>query len=114
MPKFTMEDKLNPLFEAPEDVAKDDQAQPKRRPGRPKNGELIRGNGPQAGLTEEYSRYTMIITVDLLDRIKNIAYTERRSIKDLLEELLAEAVAKKEKQLKAEGIEILSYRRSFK
>lgn len=114
MPKFTMEDKLNPLFETPEDAAKGDQAQPKRRPGRPKNESLIRGNGAQAGLTADYSRYTMIITVDLLDRIKNIAYTERRNIKDVMEELLNDAVAKKEKQMKAEGIEILSYRRSFK
>ena len=44
---------------------------------------------PNAGkLTAEYQRFTMIARKDLIEKLKDIAYTERKNIKDVCEEML--------------------------
>lgn len=59
--------------------------------GRPKNDNLIR-NGSQAGLTKEYTRATFIIDVDILEDVKNYAYTERLLLKDVINDFLKKGV----------------------
>ncbi len=105
MAKFKLEDKLNPLFAAqPEET---EQAAPKKKRGRPQKEELVRGNSVQEGLTEEYTRATFIMRVDLVEKLKNYAYTERLSMKDAVNKLISEALAKEEKRLAKQGAELL-------
>ncbi len=59
--------------------------------GRPKKDTLIR-EGVQAGLSEELTRATFILSVDLLNDVKNYAYTERLSIKKAVDKLLRESL----------------------
>lgn len=55
--------------------------------GRPKKDEIIR-TGVQAGLTEDYTRATFILSVATLEDVKNYAYTERLSMKEAVNKLL--------------------------
>ncbi len=59
--------------------------------GRPKKDNIIR-EGSQAGLTEDFTRATFIVNVDLLEEVKNYAYTERLSIKDAVNKLLSDSL----------------------
>lgn len=60
----------------------------------PMNGrrrtDLIRDNSVQAGLTADYTRATFILKVDTLKELKDYAYTERKPIKDALEEIISD------------------------
>lgn len=108
MAKFKLEDKLNPLFAEPE--AKPEQAAPaaeKRKRGRPQKEELVRGNSVQEGLTEEYTRATFILRVDLVEKLKNYAYTERLTMKEAVNKIIDEALTREEKRLAKQGNEIL-------
>lgn len=95
----------NPLFtgktEEPEQTEK-------RKRGRPKKDDLVRGNSVQEGLTEEYTRATFILRVDLVEKIKNYAYTERLTMKEAANKLLSEALEREEKRLAKDGVEIIS------
>lgn len=59
--------------------------------GRPKKDTIIR-KGVQAGLTEDYTRATFILSVETLENVKNYAYTERLSMKDAVEKLLKQSI----------------------
>lgn len=82
MAKF--EEQLSALF-TPEQEAEIVRQDNKR--GRPRKDDLVR-EGVQAGLSEEYTRATFILKVELLEELKNYAYTERLNIKDAVNELL--------------------------
>ena len=58
--------------------------------GRPRNERIVRDNPVQEGLTPEYTRATFIVEVELLEKLKNHAYTERLSLKDLINKILKE------------------------
>lgn len=58
--------------------------------GRPRNEKIVRDNPVQEGLTAEYTRATFIVEVELLDKLKDHAYTERLSLKDLINKILRE------------------------
>lgn len=64
--------------------------------GRPKKDTIIR-KGVQAGLTEDYTRATFILSVETLEAVKNYAYTERLSMKDAVEKLLKQSLEAYEK-----------------
>ena len=74
----------NPLISASEPTAK-----PK---GRPRNPELLRnetgGNAAQAGLPVEYKRFTAIYKVELIELLKDYAYTKRLPIRDVVTDIL--------------------------
>ena len=57
--------------------------------GKPRNDNLIRG-GVQDGLTAEWTRASFIMKVETLERLKDMAYTDRIKIKDALDMILTE------------------------
>lgn len=79
---------------------------PKR--GRPQSEHLVRGNSVQEGLTAEYQRATFIVRVDLLKKLKDYAYTERKDLKVIINEVLEDVLSRVDKQYEAEGKELLS------
>ena len=98
----------NPLFSTQEEkpeIAPVQQEKKKR--GRPQKDDLVRGNSVQEGLTEEYTRATFIMRVDLVEKLKNYAYTERLSMKEAVNKIIGEALEREEKRLAKEGAEIL-------
>jgi hypothetical protein len=50
----------------------------------------VRDNSAQAGLTVEWTRATFICRTELLEKLKDYAYTERLSLKDALDMALSE------------------------
>ena len=75
--------------------------------GRPQNGDLVRGVSVQEGLTQDYTRATFIMRVDLVEKLKNYAYTERLSMKDAVNMLMADALQREESRLEKEGQRLL-------
>lgn len=69
--------------------------------GRPKREDLIR-DGVQKGLSAEWTRASFIIRVDLLQKLKDYAYTKRIAIKDALNEALELMLRDKKDLLKYE------------
>ena len=63
-----------------------------RRPGRPKNENLVRDNTMQRGLTSDMTRQTFILPVEQVETLKNYAYTERKKIKDIIQDALQEYI----------------------
>lgn len=106
MAKYNLEN--NPLFasqEPEEDQDLDRSA--KKRVGRPRKAEIVRDNSVQEGLTEEYTRATFILEVELLERFKNYAYTQRLSMKNAINKAFTEFLDSEEKRLAKQGIKIL-------
>lgn len=95
----------NPLFPQEEPQQ---EAQPGKKRGRPVKDNLVRGNSVQEGLTEEYTRATLILRVDLVEKLKNYAYTERLTMKEAANKLLGEALEREEKRLAKDGVTIIS------
>ena len=62
--------------------------------GRPRNERIVRDNPVQEGLTADYTRATFIVEVELLDKLKDHAYTERLSLKDLINTILKDYIDK--------------------
>ena len=56
--------------------------------GRPPKTDLVRTNGVQAGLPEDWTRATFIVKVEQLEKLKDYAYTERLTLKEALEAAL--------------------------
>lgn len=56
---------------------------------------------------EAYTRATFIVRRDLLRLLKDYAYTERREIKEVINEILAEALAKIESDYAADGRKLI-------
>ncbi len=63
-----------------------------RRPGRPSKDDLVRDKGSQKGLTADITRQTLIVNVEQIETIKNYAYTERKKLKDVVEEAFREYI----------------------
>ena len=105
MSKFNL-DENNPLFAQPEKTEAKAKKEKKQR-GRPRNTELVRGSSVQEGLTADYTRATYLMRVDLVEKIKNYAYTERLDLKTAINRLVKIALDQEEKRLKKSGAEIL-------
>lgn len=99
----------NPLFTPPEETIEKEVAVPagERKRGRPKKDTIVRGNSIQEGLTEEYTRATFIMRVDLVEKLKNYAYTERMSMKEAVNKIIGEALEREEMRLEKQGLKIL-------
>ena len=98
------------LFKDPEDPGQP-QKDEKKKTGRPRNKELVRGNSVQEGLTADYTRATFILKVATLEKLKDYAYTERLNMKDAVNDLLESALAAEEKKLAKKGEKILQRRK---
>lgn len=82
----------SPLF--PQDTESDKQEKKGQeettiKRGKPRKELLVRG-GVQDGLTEEWTRACFIVKVDTLERLKDMAYTDRIKIKDALDMILTD------------------------
>ena len=62
--------------------------------GRPMTNKTIKTNTAQEGLPATLTRATFIVDVELLEVLKNYAYTERLPIKDVVNQALKEYVDK--------------------
>ena len=69
---------------------------PKR--GRPKTSTRVITKSSQEGTKEKETRATFIVNEDLLDKLKSIAYWDRKLIKQVVDTALQEAVTKYEKK----------------
>lgn len=56
---------------------------------------------------DEYTRATFIVRRDLLKALKDYAYTERREIKDVINEILDQALTQIQADYAKKGIELL-------
>lgn len=86
--KYSLEN--NPLFTPTQEAEILRQEAPNR--GRPTKDDIIR-HGAQAGLTADYTRATFIVSVELLEDVRNYAYTERLSMKDAVNKLLSDSLS---------------------
>lgn len=84
----TIEELLNPTT----------NQEQKKTSGRPRKNNLVRDNSVQAGLSEDYTRATFILKVQTLEDLKNYAFTERKSLKDALDEIISDYLTKYKKQ----------------
>lgn len=111
MAKFKLDANDSPLFQKPEQkeepVKEAAVVQEKKVRGRPRNDDLVRGSSVQEGLTADFTRATYLMKVDLVEGVKNYAYTERIDIKTAINKLVGLALAQEEKRLKKEGAGIL-------
>lgn len=108
MAKFELPKDSNPLANSPLFQTQDEQEQPvKRGRGRPTNSSLVKGVSVQEGLTAEYRRATYILRVDIVEKIADLAYTERKAVKDVMQELLDDALGRVMKKYEKEGLELL-------
>lgn len=90
----------NPLFGASTgDTVNQENKEEKAGKGRPRNPELVRGRSVQEGLTEDYTRATFIVRRDLLEKMKDYAYTERLSLKDVVNTALDDFLRDKDNLL---------------
>lgn len=81
----------------------------KRGPGRPKKApqDKLPETGKQAFLHEDEQRTTFIMQIDLVERLRNYAYTQRLSMREVIDKALTSYLDKEEKRLAKNGIEIL-------
>lgn len=79
-----------------------------KRMGRAKNVKLVRGNSVQEGLEKDFKRETFILKVEISEKLRDYAYTERLSIKDAVNNLLECALATEEKIMEKKGEKLLS------
>lgn len=70
----------------------------KPRRGRPTTSTRVITKSSQEGTKENETRATFILREDLLEKLKGIAYWDRRLIKDVVNSALLEAVEKYEKK----------------
>jgi len=74
----------------------DQQETPKR--GRPKTSTKVITKSSQEGTKEKETRATFIVNEDLLEKLKAIAYWDRKMIKEVVDTALQDAVKKYEKK----------------
>ena len=65
-----------------------DENAPQR--GRPRKDGLVRSRGMQQGLPPELTRSTIIVRTELMDKMKDYAYTERITIKEAVDMAFSE------------------------
>lgn len=70
--------------------------EPKRRTGRPTTIKRKLDKTSQANLPDKWTRATFIVHEDLLDNLKDLAYTERKTITDVINEAIEQYTAGKE------------------
>lgn len=75
--------------------------------GRRAKDNIIRERGVQQGLTEDFTRATVIVKVETLEKVKDYAYTQRISIKEAMSDLLDIAIAHEEARLNEKGIALI-------
>lgn len=76
----------NPIFTTG-DAAESEPTEKKKR-GRPRREELIRDISAQEGLTEDYTRFTVICNTTNLKDLRDYAYTKRIPIKQAFDEII--------------------------
>ena len=65
-------------------------------------------NGSDEADRDAYTRATFIVRRDLLRRLKDIAFTERREIKEVVNEILEDAIERIDAEYKKDGRSMLS------
>ncbi|MCD8406246.1 hypothetical protein [Tenacibaculum finnmarkense] len=70
----------------------------KRKVGRPKTSTKEITKSSQKGTKEKETRATFIVNEDLLEKLKAIAYWDRKLIKDIVNNALKETIDKYEKK----------------
>lgn len=93
---------LGALFESTQEKAA------KKRPGKKQNPDVVRGVSIQEGLHADYQRATYIVKCETVKTLDNIAYTERKTIKVLINEILEDYIKKETAKLNKAGQEILT------
>jgi hypothetical protein len=73
---------------------------PKKKPGRPKTSTKVitHGNTPEDGTKEGERRATYIVSKEQIEKIEDIAYWERKMIKEIIEEALGNYISIFEKK----------------
>lgn len=71
---------------------------PKPKRGRPKTSTKEITKTSQEGTKEKETRATFIVNEELLDKLKAIAYWDRKLIKEVVDTALQDAVSKYEKK----------------
>lgn len=69
---------------------------PKNNMGRPRTIYREYEKSSQEGLQDNYTRATFIVREDLLKKLKDYAYTERETLKDVVNRMLTEFLDGKE------------------
>ena len=64
-----------------------------------RRNDLIRDNSVQNGLTKDYTRATVIVNKADFEQLKDIAYTERKPIKEILEKVIKDFLAEYNKEI---------------
>lgn len=77
--------------------------------GRPVNDNVQHGDPSRERLRVGYKRATFHVSEDLLRRLKALAYTDRKRIQALVNEILQEGIEKREKQHEQAGENIMPY-----
>lgn len=91
---------VSKFFEQP--TAEQQEPQEKQRgsyrspAGRPQTIKREYEKSSQEGLPENWTRATFIVREDLLEKLKDLAYTERCSLKELINEMIAQYLDGKE------------------
>lgn len=68
----------------------------KKGPGRPRTIDREYTKSSQEGLQENWTRATFIVREDLLEKLKDLAYTNRTTIKEEINQAIAEYIQGKE------------------
>lgn len=68
----------------------------KSNAGRPATIKREITKSSQEGLQENWTRATFIIREDLLDKLKDYAYTDRRTLKEIINEMIDDYLKDKE------------------
>lgn len=80
----------NPLFRTYSDESGNSEQE--RKKGRPRKDGIIRnesgGNSSQEGLTEEYTRFSVICKVNNVKDLKDYAFTKRLTIREATDEII--------------------------
>ena len=69
---------------------------PRSNMGRPRTIYREYEKTSQEGLQDNFTRATFIVREDLLKKLKDYAYTERKTLKDVVNKMLAEFLEGKE------------------
>ena len=101
----------NALFAAPEQIQEQKPAASKKKAAAKKSASAVKPakQTEPAGEPEnaEFIRATFIVRKDLLGRLKDYAYTDRREIKEVINEILEKALDKVEADYKKRGETLL-------
>lgn len=83
--------------EEPQEQTPQPEATPRKSAaGRPQTIKREIEKSSQEGLPENWTRYTVIIREDLLERLKDYAWTDRRTLKEIINEMVEGYLSDKE------------------